>query len=343
MNKRFKSVTLHSIIYLLICIALCASMVSCATSAVIYRDTAIVTSQENEEDRTCEIQTMLVESGYVKLGAGEFIVNELKMPANSCLEGIGKQTIIKTSNQNTSAIILGDNCRIDNLSIEGIDIDLSNESTACGVVIDGDDYQQLKGNTIVTRCYIRRFGKAGIYGMKTGYECENSLSASNCEIEECGIGVYCGPHFEYGRYTNILAHDNIIGCVNDGGNNYFVNCTFSKNDTAFMITNNNANDGHGGCVACTFNHNKDGKGLAISIEDVSNGFLFSTCNFWFGGIMINGTKGIMFNACIIGGDVPISGTTEMAIFKECLFRDLPVVSGNEFVFKDCSLFNGEAV
>ncbi len=332
-------------IFLIILLFAMCNLVSCKEKDLIIESEEIFESTNDESDRTDEILSIIEEKGYVKLGEGEFVINDLKMKPNSTIEGIGGgRTVIKTSKANSSAIILNTNCTIDNLSIKGLSKSVPESiGESCGLLIDGKKTNTIE-NIVITRVKIEGFDKAGLYGFETGYECENSLSMSNCEITGCYIGLLIGKYFEYGRYTNILIWNNKCGCVNNAGNNNFVNCTFTKNEIGFKMTSDQANGGHGSCSSCSFNHSNGGTGNAICVEGTKNSFTFSSCQIWFGRIEISNSKGILFSACTLGGgEIFIEGDNKQVFIESSIFQSTPNIEGEGVILRNCYLFSGESI
>ena len=112
---------------------------------------------------------------------------------------------------------------------------------------------------------------------------------------------YCGNYFdyrcEYTQMLNCVWGENYIGTVNCGGNNAYVSCQWNANHTGFKMENSGSNPAHGGCNGCTFNHNDN---QAIQIDDCVNGWTFEGCQIFYGKIVLNKSKGVIFNGNIWG-------------------------------------------
>ena len=112
---------------------------------------------------------------------------------------------------------------------------------------------------------------------------------------------YCGNYFdyrcEYTQMLNCVWGENYIGTVNCGGNNAYVSCQWNANYTGFKMENSGSNPAHGGCNGCTFNHNDN---QAIQIDDCVNGWTFEGCQSFYGKIVLNKSKGVIFNGNIWG-------------------------------------------
>ena len=112
---------------------------------------------------------------------------------------------------------------------------------------------------------------------------------------------YCGNYFdyrcEYTQMLNCVWGENYIGTVNCGGNNAYVSCQWNANYTGFKMENSGSNPAHGGCNGCTFNHNTN---QAIQIDNCVNGWTFEGCQIFYGKIVLNKSKGVIFNGNIWG-------------------------------------------
>ena len=112
---------------------------------------------------------------------------------------------------------------------------------------------------------------------------------------------YCGNYFdyrcEYTQMLNCVWGENYIGTVNCGGNNAYVSCQWNANHTGFKMENSGSNPAHGGCNGCTFNHNDN---QAIQIDNCVNGWTFEGCQIFYGKIVLNKSKGGIFNGNIWG-------------------------------------------
>lgn len=83
------------------------------------------------------------------------------------------------------------------------------------------------------------------------------MNVCNVHIQDCYAGINLPIRSEYHKFTNVSSVFCYYGCINNGGNNIFVNCSFSQNIIGFLINNENNqawNNGHGSVIGCTFNH-----------------------------------------------------------------------------------------
>ena len=71
---------------------------------------------------------------------------------------------------------------------------------------------------------------------------------------------------------------------------------WNSNQYGFIMNNSGSNPAHGGCNACTFNHNTH----AIQINDCVNGWTFDGCQIFYGTVELSNSIGVIFNANIWG-------------------------------------------
>jgi len=148
------------------------------------------------------------------------------------------------------------------------------------------------------------WSKQGLYSktMSSYGEEEDGKFFKQLQITNCRFYFnYCGNYFdyrcEYTQMLNCVWGENYIGTVNCGGNNAYVSCQWNANYTGFKMENSGSNPAHGGCNGCTFNHNDN---QAIQIDNCVNGWTFEGCQIFYGKIVLNNSKGVIFNGNIWG-------------------------------------------
>lgn len=247
----------------------------------------VLRSKNDKSDRSEEIEEKLRLYGVCILGSGVFYVTGVRMPDHSTLWGQGNATrvILAPEVSDGAAIQIGSFCTVRNLCLEGAEEECSERpaeiGTRTGLLFLGTAQHrgdQGPRNAIVESCYIHSFSGGGLKCLDTGYHVRSSVTASNCHITRCGVGIYI-PHFsEYHQFTNMQCCGNRYGCINNGGNNVFVNCNFSGNILGFLIDNGDGmakNNSHGSAIGCTFNHSNGNGGIGIKIVNAKNGYVFS--------------------------------------------------------------------
>jgi len=301
-------------------------------------DLYVLNSTFDTADRSADIEKMLDEKGVCVLGHGVFYVSGVTMPDHTTLMGLGEcsQLILAEEIEEGYAVKLGSRCCIKNLAIKGAleDIERPTElGKRHGIGFLGtattNDWSGQSRNCIVDACQIRSFTGGGITCTDTGYSVGCSITATNCHINYCGIGINISHFSEFHRFTNMYCCHNFFGCVNNGGNNVFVNCVFDSNTTGYIIDNadgNANNNSHGSVVGCTFNHSGYNKGIGIAIINAKNGYVFTGCQMFYSKIVVDGSSAIQFNDFNFGKnqEITIKGG-KMVLFSNCLFSKQPTV------------------
>lgn len=294
------------------------------------------------------IERALATYGCVTLGKGEFMVTGINMPDNTVIRGCGNATVIKAAS-GCDGIIVGANCTIENVSIEGADGHTYSRGTTAGIRVVGNyDESPVKFNTKINHVNIKGFSLAGIYGKSTGYWVANSISATNCKIHNCYAGILLEDYCEFGRFTNMLCYDNYAGLYNMSGNNVFMNCSFSNNTVGVYLEGGEedgvlgGNNGHGVLIGCTINHSNNNEGYGIICRGITNGFIFDSCHVWYSKVLVEQSGGIVIQGCTFGGgSTAFTAWTNNAFFlKNCLFKEQPTFNSYNVVAVGNYLFDG---
>jgi len=300
--------------------------VNLTASPTITADTnQYLASTNDATDRTTDILAMLEASKTCRLGPGVFYVNNLQMPEGSTLMGCGYSTNVKlTGASDGYAIKMNSFCTVENLRIEGGDnVPPITETVGNrhGILWSGD-YSHDAADTIrrgaISNVYIRFFTGGGITCYNTGYDVSANIEVANAFIWRCGAGINISYLSEFNKFTNVCCQECNYGCINNGGNNVFINCDFSRNYQCGMLMDNSQgqspNNTHGSAIGCLFNHTLNGtvenSGTGISILNGKNGFVFDGCQIFLSKINIERTSGVTFANCNIGYqncDINING------------------------------------
>jgi hypothetical protein len=328
--------------------------------------------ETGKTDMTSAIMAMLNSTGYCHLAPGIYYVSgNIDMPADSMIEGCGKQTIIRLLQTVTSGYIVRMHTRstLKNVCLSGSYTDGSiadgNIGGRKGIQYIANRDGQDTGVT-PTRCTICQIINcwfenldSGFYGYNAGGGIQQGVEMSDCYFTHCKAGINIDYWTEYCKFTNIVTFQCYYGCINNGGNNIFTACTF-HGVIGFLIDNsgsNKQNCGHGSLVGCTFNHidnmnnpSELGKGIGIKILNNSLGFIIANCQLWYGRIHIEDSTGIQITGCEFGGlggsSYPVieaSGTDPLFI-DNCLFRTIPTFSVLSPVkMENCWTYDGTKV
>lgn len=306
---------------------------------------AVLAPTGNSADRTADIRAKLTTYGKCELLAGDYYVSNLVMPEGTTIRGAGDKTrIILSGTSDGYAVQMKSSCTVESVLIEGNTSGITLSSIIGGrhgILWDGST--EIPKTGFVSNVFIHGFTGGGITCRETGYGTEKQIIAVNVKIENCNAGIYI-PHWsEFNKFTNARVAYCFYGCVNNGGNNIFVNCDFSNSVVGFLMDNTDGqaiNNSHGSCVGCTFNHMDSNTGTAIKIIDCDSGYMFTGCQIFFGKTEVTESDGVVFNACNYGFNncnITVTGGGAV-LFNACMMQDkAPItVTGNQNVhFVNC--------
>ena len=266
-------------------------------------------------DRTAEIVTMLTQTGVCHLGAGVFYVSGIDMPDDAMLTGCGSKTVVRLNGSGSYAVKMSHRNTVSDLTIEGSDSNITlneNVGTRHGILWQGDYTQTQSQSDATTRqpsygilnnLRIRRFTGGGVTCSDTGYGTINFIEGNNIVINNCNAGINISYWSEFHKFTNVRTYGCYYGCINNGGNNTFVNCDFSTCKLGFLMDNTNGqspNNSHGSAVGCVFNHTDSNNGVGIKIVNCNNGYIFTGCHIWFSQIYLQDSSGIVVSSSEFG-------------------------------------------
>lgn len=326
-------------------------------------------------DMKAAIENTLAAFGECHLGQGVFGVSGIEMPEGSVLYGCGEKTEIRLQGSSAgSAIKMASRCTVHDLMIAGSNADITLNTTVGnrhGILWQGnyaneygegsaDRKENQPSNGTIYNVSIKRFTGGGITCDNTGPAVNHGLNVTNVKIENCNAGINVAYYSEFHRFTNVMAYLCQYACVNNGGNNVFVNCGFSNSkvgiitkmvDGSTIIDRNTGNtktrpttnNTHGSAIGCVFNHmDRDdvtlGTGDAVHLEATDNGFFFDSCQFFYGSIYLEDSKAISFTNCLFGSNKNDQGTSvgyaiglkntdatnRKTFFNGCIFSRQPV-------------------
>lgn len=255
-------------------------------------------------DRKADIQAMLSSTGTCRLGAGDFYVSGINVPTGAMLKGCGNATKIHL----LDSIIDGFTVKLnENSTLKDVMLIGSNSSIALsetvgtrhGVLWEGNangDNDSIPYRGTISNVFIKGFNGGGITCYNTGLSSASGLNVDSVHITNCNAGINISYWSEFSRFTNVNVTYCYYGCINNGGNNMFVNCNFSKNKMGMLMDNSQGqspNNTHGSAIACVFNHTDDNTGIGIKILNTVNGFIFDGCQIFFSQIYLEDTSGIV--------------------------------------------------
>ena len=307
------------------------------------------------DDRTADIMLELQTNGVCVLGNGDFYTSGIDMPEGTSIIGLGKKSklILNTEVGSVYAIKMNSNCTVKDLFISGGSFDYTSEvGDRDGILWAGSGSSATSPiNSVVSGCYITGFSRGGITCYRTSSGSTNHLMASQCFIENCGIGINIEDLSEFNKFESVRTNLCGTGCVNQGGNNIFIGCDFSKCTTGFVIDNTDqthSNNGHGSAIGCVFNHMNNNTGYAVIIKKTGHAFTFVGCQIFFANILVNDAAGVSFSACVFGKSSNITVDQNggfidaRTLFSDCTFGDAPTITASDnTVFKNCYVRGGD--
>ncbi len=318
-----------------------------------------LSSTGDTTDRTAEIEQLLAAQGACLLGNGIYYVSGVKMPPKTTLFGLGAATkLVLLPSEEAAAVQLDSECCVKDLSLYGAWPEAKEYPTELGkrhgILFKGtatkENWQNQPQNCIVSGCQMRNFSGGGLTCVDTGFSTSASITATNCHIRFCGCGIYI-PHFsEYHEFTNMLCERNLYGCINNGGNNVFVNCGFNSNKTAFVMDNADGkaiNNTHGSVVGCSFNHSGKNEGVGLWVRNTHAGYVFTGCQVFYSKIIFEDSDCLQISNTNFGRNTQIEvHGGKITLFNGCLFLGEPqiTVEENQNVhFANCYTTDGNPV
>ena len=322
-----------------------------ATPVITTDSNNYLQSTNDTTDVTSSILTMLQSTGICNLGPGVFYIKNLVMPAGSTIAGCDASTNIILINDGDFAISMKNYCTIRNVTIKGSASTISRPTELGerhGILWSGNYSENNNSSAqpscgIISDVRIYSFTGGGITCYNTGFGTFNHLQVINTIITSCGAGINVSYWSEFHKFTNVRCRDSLYGCINNGGNNVFVNCDFSTCTHGMLMdnsTNQSPNNSHGSAIGCVFNHTNNNTGIGINILNNKNGFIFDGCQIFFSQINIEESDGVVFSNCNLGNvntDITINGGG-LILFTNNVHQAKPpisIVNNNNVHFINC--------
>ena len=310
-------------------------------------------STGNTADVTGSIVSMLTQDGVCHLGPGLFCVSGIDMPDDAMLTGCGSKTVIRLNGSGSYAVKMNHRNTVSDLTIEGSDSNITlneNVGTRHGILWQGDYTQTQNQSDATTRqptygilnnLRIRRFTGGGITCSDTGYGTINFIEGTNIIVNNCNAGINISYWSEFHKFANVRTYGCYYGCINNGGNNTFVNCDFSTCKLAFLMDNTNdqsPNNSHGSAVGCVFNHTDNNNGVGIRIVNCNHGYIFTGCQIFYSKVNIQDSSGIVISNSNFGGDDIIVSGGGAVLFANNMHGAQPtkaITNNNTVRFVNC--------
>ena len=322
-----------------------------ATPTITTDTNQFLAATGDTTDRTLDILTMLQTTGVCRLGPGNFYVDGVEMPDNTQIIGSGPTTkVYLIAGANKFAIKMGKHCSVKNFALIGADTHTPTASvgTRHGILWQGnysstEASAQQPNQGVVDTMWISNFAGGGITCTNTGYATDKAIECTNCWITSCDAGINISYWSEFHKFTNVRTAGCWYGCINNGGNNVFVNCDFSGCKEGFLMDNSlnqSPNNSHGSCIGCVFNHSNSNAGVGIRILGCANGFVFIGCQIFFSQTVIENSSGVTFSACNYGDvncNISVNGGGAV-LFVGNMHQAAPtinIVNNTHVVFANC--------
>ena len=304
----FQNVTYDSkYVYLTLCdgtaIALPRSLEIASTEVIYASSYGVVPGNVEAEDMERMLADASEGNKTIRFNDGTYVFSStINVPSDVSLIGSTK-TVFKAASEASPSILMSlngsDNVFLSHLTFDGgMTSKPAEEGAQTGVSIVSCRSVNIENVEFVG------WSKHGLYSktMSSYGEEEDGKFFKQLQITNCRFYFnYCGNYFdyrcEYSQMLNCVWGENHIGTVNCGGNNSYVSCQWNANYTGFQMENDGSNPAHGGCNGCTFNHNDN---QAIQIDDCVNGWTFEGCQIFYGKVVLNESKGVIFNGNIWG-------------------------------------------
>ena len=307
-----------------------------ASPSITTDTNAYLAPTGDSTDVTSSIASMLSTYGICRLGKGDYYIKNLTMPESTKIIGVGTATKIHMLSGDGCAIQMSDFCMVKDLQMIGDSSVITPSSTVrnrhailwAGTYTDNNNAPY---KSIISGVYIRDFTGGGITCQDTGYGQANSINVDSCYILRCDAGININYWSEFNRFTGVKCHSCYYGCVNNGGNNMFVNCDFSANRTGFLMdnsSNQSPNNSHGSAIGCIFNHSGSDNGIGIQVLNCPNGYIFNGCQIFFSQIDIQDSDGIVISDTNFGQsncNISVSGGGAV-LFANNMYQGSPTIS-----------------
>lgn len=290
--------------------------------------------------RTNDIITMLTQTGVCRLGKGDYYIKNLDMLEGTQIIGSGYATrIICSGTTDGYAIKINSNCSVENCRIVGALNPITVSSTVGGrhgILWQGNYTQDetpahQPQTAMISKCWIENFTGGGITCYDTGLGTFNQLEVVNVYIKFCNAGINISYWSEFHKFTNVRTPNCYYGCINNGGNNLFVNCDFSTCKLAFLMDNSQSqspNNSHGSAIGCVFNHTDSNSGIGIKVLNCKQGYIFTGCQIFYSQIYLEDAEGIVISDTNFGEtncNITVDGGGAI-LFANNMHQSAPTIS-----------------
>lgn len=318
----------------------------------------LLQSKDSTENRTAAILTNLNTDKICELTKGVFVIENLNMPVDSTIRGVGRGTVLQLPAGSTGyAIKMAKGCTIENVKIVGTGGEAwtpdgtANDSDGILINVEGAA-EDTRNRMNISDIEVCGFSGAGIKLLSTGTNYDNTVNIVNAYIHNNNYGIDDPKNSEYNRISNCSIARNNVGIRMNGGNNLVSNCGINGNVTGIVMdatgisgANNNS---HGTFSCCNINHSHTFESststTAISIVGMNSGEVFSGCHIGFGGVNVSDSLGIHFADCNFLRETAINVSgTGFVLMSDCIFSaaaDSPITGDGSIALTNCYYRSG---
>lgn len=250
-------------------------------------------------------------SGVAFGGRSYYLPSTFLIPNGCSLTGRGDSTVLYTT---ANAPLLRSANNAEDINVSGLKLLGNLAGTSQSGLLFGQDGVAGTGigRVRADRITVENMGGTGIGFSRAA---QSALlfygpQLSNFRVRNCGLyGLLVTQQAEYIKAVNGDVRDCGYGAWVGAGNFSGHAINFTANQTGFHLEPG-TNDAHGQLVGCNINHNSLHYGTttynAVEVGAITQGFTFTGCNVYQGGISVNG------NASIVqfeGGEMDITTIT----------------------------------
>lgn len=272
-------------------------------------------------DDTAAIQAAL-NSGFpiAVLQKTYLITSTVLITTGAFMFGYGFKSKFLTTSNITMFDIAGLN--VANITIDSINFSGNRVGAAQkGIVCSGTGAFQDNYNIKISNCDFRDFSFAIQSTFNGSGNYKTVFTLQQCYFDNNFSGFQAGERGEYHLLDNCSFNGNDFG-VNffGGGNNSMIGGQITNGGTGFKV-NGGTNDGHAMAVGVKINHNT----INVEANAVSLHYLFSSCMFYAGKILVTSSTGIRFDSCEFGNwDLEVTNSN-LTAFSNCMYQTNPTI------------------
>jgi hypothetical protein len=265
-----------------------------------------IKARTDTHDLTTYIQAAIATGKAVYLPAGTYSVTGLTAVAGGSLIANNDATISLAAGGTVALTIDIANYRVRGVNFEGgnsgpYDTIETVAGTRSGIAIGGSLSVE---DVLVEDAYVHGFDNNGVHVTRTAQSTGGDPGRPVVRLRgvtaiENYNGIFLDEYGEYVHVTDCNASRAYAAMRAIGGNNRVVNSHFSRSWRNLLMRNGD-NEGHGVFVGCSFNHMRSGANVGIDAYNITFGWTFVGCTFWYSNILLQDSGGFLFVGNEIG-------------------------------------------